>query len=231
MITIRMTMITKYKKPLSAARQWRRQNERGLSSPNILVPVYHNYDDDNGEDGNGNVQWTCGWWRRMMLIIMMRMRITCQAFRPERKPRGKTPGFASTRRPVHPWRSSKAWLIHYISIILCPQIQKEMTKRNNATTKNTRHTIWENGWICLNNLHHTIFTPVSFVRTCILNWMINYCWPSCWTFVSFVRTCTLYLYYYVYLYMYVELGDQLLLTRLFEWVTLSVDPDSTKNPS
>ena len=29
----------------------------------------------------------------------------------------------------------------------------------------------------------------------------------------------------------VELDDQLLLTRLFEWWTLSVDPDSTKNPS
>ena len=141
-ITIRMMMITKYKKPLSAARQWRRQNERGLSSPNILVPVYHNYDDDNGEDGNGNVQWTCGWWRRMMLIIMMRMRITCQAFRPERKPRGKTPGFASTRRPVHPRRSAKAWLIHNI---LSTSWQNPKKKNDNAkkcdNTKRKRYTI------------------------------------------------------------------------------------------
>ena len=50
---------------------------------------------NDNDNGNGNEQ-------------LSMMRHTCQALRPERNPTGKMAGFASTRRPVHPCRSSKA---------------------------------------------------------------------------------------------------------------------------
>ena len=44
----------------------------------------------------------------MFSMVLSGRANTCQALQPDRKPTGNIPGLASTRSPVHPWRSSNA---------------------------------------------------------------------------------------------------------------------------
>ena len=84
-------------------------------------------------------------WRRLIITTT-----TCQDFLPETRLGANCSGFASTRRPTHPWRSSN--------------ILQEM--KMNHTSSYQRYTLpwWiKNGKILVNNLHHQwIFSPMCW---------------------------------------------------------------------
>ena len=58
----------------------------------------------SGGDDDGNMTML------MISMVLSKRATTCQALRPDRKPTGNIPGFASTKSPVHLWRSSNAYL-------------------------------------------------------------------------------------------------------------------------